>query len=173
MQCSKDSLKSDFRPEQFGGISALKYVGGCCWWLQKNHTLFAVLTRKISRQFRASVSQEEAQGRGGFVTGDPPGPFAIVFFSPTCCYAAAMLLLLLPVFLSLFALSFPASRSCLHSATCEVPILRPQLERTTCMKTAAWNSTHFCEGKEREHFFLFSPQVMFHTTRHCVQTPTS
>ena len=38
-------------------------------------------------------------------------------------------------------------------ATCEVPILRPQLEYTTCKKTAAWNSI--------EHRFFSSCVVWF------------
>ena len=99
------------------------------------------------------------------MTAYPAGPFAMVFFSPTCCYAASFSSLLFPspppwLFSCRPAFVFaglPILRACelsgVHdsTATCEVPILRPQLEHTTSKKTAARNTRIFSVGYEREH----------------------
>ena len=87
------------------------------------------------------------------MTGHPPGPFAIVFFEPYLLLCCQLLRFFLPV--ALFFLAFlPAcflavkpsfcrranELSGAHAytvATCEVPILRPQLEHIASKKTAA------------------------------------
>ena len=101
------------------------------------------------------------------MTGYPLGPFAIVFFQPYLLLCCQLLCFFCSCLFSFSALRIPSLLpprlfpaillSCLLAcprcalmssqevATCEVPILRPQLEPTS-KKPAAWNSAHLSVG---------------------------